>query len=215
MTSEIFTLEVLHATRGHTYKGVERCLLLELAEHRNADTGLCCPGVERLAEFCGITRANVSRALKNLEARTTGVGIRVERSGGGRGRVNHYFFMFHGAAEISTNPRELAGVQDSETRANSRVNPRELARKPARTRAANPLGTPLEPGAGSPSTHPAIAAEIARAAVEDLEEVADKELTRAGWRSLVDRDKPGGLSASLADGDPGDLFDTPFAVGQS
>ena len=46
----------------------QRGLAFLLADYTNAETGLCCPGVDTLARRCAMTRRGIQKALDNLEA---------------------------------------------------------------------------------------------------------------------------------------------------
>jgi len=205
--SAILTLEVMRATRGHKYTGSTFRLLLELAESRNGDTGRIVIREAKLAARLGVNAGNVRRGLAELEARTTGVGIRRELR---PGHSSAYVIVFHEinaarepdhtqSVESSTGTRENARASISTVRAKTRGTPREIARTPrAKSRGQFPLlSSPsfFPRATRSSSEHPALRAQ------RDRDLIEAQEVTR--HRSLMD---------TLTDGDPYEVVESPLRL---
>jgi DNA-binding MarR family transcriptional regulator len=90
------------ATKG------ERLVLLALANHRNGDTGLCCPGVELLARETRLSHSATWRAIQRLEG---GGHIEVERS---KGRGNRYRIVGYEQARNAPSALEDRARLDAE-----------------------------------------------------------------------------------------------------
>jgi Helix-turn-helix domain len=74
-----------------------KLVLVNLADHHNDKTGLCCPSLERLARQCGLSKKGAILQIKKLER----VGALRAIRGRGRRKVNEYRFCLDSVEKVN------------------------------------------------------------------------------------------------------------------
>jgi DNA-binding transcriptional MocR family regulator len=98
-------------------KGLDRLVLLAIADHVHEDGRDAYPSIETLAAKCGIGKATVIRSIRSLEALGE---LQVERRGRGRGRIQTYRIVMEkssGADLSGDDPQKSSFPQGSSPQA--------------------------------------------------------------------------------------------------
>lgn len=142
------------AQRGLT--SGQRTVLLFLAEEHRQPTGLCCPGLERIAAHCELQPRWVQRCLRALEARGL---LRIEH-GTGRHHTNRYVLPVAlsssgedertaATPSFATPERTAAGAE--RTASSARKDGLQATRTVSNRRRTGGGATPPPPPQGQPS----------------------------------------------------------------